>query len=87
MLNIFKLLIKLGDLAAVELKFSFPYAIHFTCYSKTLHLLLYVTTFLEFGIFFQLFVTELKEELLLLKNISECDYLKIIGIKNICIYF
>lgn len=29
MLNIFKLLIKLGDLAVVQLKFSFPYAIHF----------------------------------------------------------
>lgn len=68
MLSIFKLLIKLRDLASVELKFSFPYAIHFTCYSKTLYLLLYDNTFIEFGIFLQLFVTELKEELLLLKN-------------------
>lgn len=88
MLDIFKLLIKLWDLAALELKFRFPYVNHFTCsqidikHSKTLHLL-QVSAFTKFGVFLQLLIVELKQELLLLKNyllgdkiyVSKSDYL------------
>lgn len=84
-------------MAALELKFGFPYADHFTCSqrevkcNKTLHLLLQGNDLIEFGGFLQLLIAELKPELLLLQNYllgdkryrSKCDDLKRIGYNKI----